>query len=150
MKIWYTETHVAFCDFRALGTGSLGNRCVVSGEPSVHPKSLQSVGTGSSYKGKPGAPREPTPPSASQGDGGGWRGMEAEEPESLLKMQSCDLGPGSPWQEGDTKLLVKSAVRGLTPRAYPHRTPSRQGDEEASTWMGAERWRRLPFGGKLT
>ena len=73
MKIWYTETHVAFCDSRASGTGSLGNRCVVSGEPSVHPKSLQSVGTGSRDKGKPGAPREPTPPSASQGDGGGRR-----------------------------------------------------------------------------
>ena len=147
MKIWYTETHVVFCDFRASGTGSLGNRCVVSGEPSVPPKSLESVGMGSRDKGKPGALREPTPPRASQGDGGGQRGMEAEEPESLLKMQSCDLGPGSPWQEGDTKLLVKSAVRGLTPRAYPHRTPSRQGDEEAPTWTGAEPWRRLPFRG---
>ena len=50
------------CDFRASGTGSLGNRCVVSGEPSVHPKGLESVGTGSRDRGKPGALREPAPP----------------------------------------------------------------------------------------
>lgn len=74
--------------------------------------------------------------------------MEAEELELLLKMQSCDLGPGSPCQEGETKLLVKCAVRVLTPHAHPHRTPSRQGDGGAPTWMGAEARRRLPFRGE--
>lgn len=136
INIRYAEARVASCDFRASGTGSRGNLCAVSGEPSVYPKSFESVGTGSRDGRKLVALREPTPPRASQGDGGvqgGWRGTEAEEPELFLKMQNCDLGPGSLCQEGDTKLLVKSAVRVLTPCAHPHHTPSRQADGEAPT-----------------
>jgi len=76
MNVRYTETHVAFCDLRASGTGSLRNRCVVSGEDSVHPEGSESVGAGSRHRRKPGALREPPCPvllRRMEGDRGGWR-----------------------------------------------------------------------------